>query len=306
MDANLKVLYAAVEANYGVAETLTQAMLCRVTDFATRQGTLKEMNYVRAHYGAEKSLYMGTYSKINVEFELTPHATAGTLPLWHPLMRCCGRDMIASTLPDEVTSDLVSLGHESATIGFHMDGELHTMVGCKGRGGLSINSDDHLIWSGEIWGITVEPTTAALPSPDLSGFQEPLPITNGNCVFSLHGHAGVLNSLDLNDGYNLVHRNKPGMQAIVLDDRNPGGSIQLDLPPIGTKNYHAIIKNHDTGALTITLGSVSGNIVVVSCPKVQLINPTFPETDGVIQLAAGLKLLPNSDGGDDEWKITLK
>jgi len=304
MDSNLKAVYAEIEDVEGTPETLTTPILCRVTNFATRQGTLKERNNVQAHYGAQKSLYMGTYSAITLEFDVVGSGTAGTAPPWAALARMCGRamDIVATT---SVTFALASTGHEAGTIGFHMDGELHVMTGCRGSMTVRMGENDHLIAVCEIWGLTVEPTTTALPTPDFSSWLEPLPVTQGNATFSLHGHSGVLTSLELRDAYNVTHRDKPGAKGIHLRGRNPAGTVQIDLPTIGTKNFHQTIKNHATGALSLAVGTVAGNIVTLTCPKTQLINPTFPETDGVIQLSAGLKLLPATAGGDDEFDIVL-
>lgn len=305
-DANLRVLLAAVEDEYGVAETVLQPMLVRVTSFNPRQGTLKERDNIKPFYGANKQLYMGTYGTINIEFDLTPSGTAGTMPLYSPLLRCCGRSVTEGSDPDEVTVELVTRDHESATIAFHMDGELHTFVGARGRGGITINGDDHLVFQAEIWGLTVPPTDAALPTPDFTNYLEPLPITDGNSTFALHGFSGVLNQMELTDGYNLFHRDVPGVREIALRNRAPGGTLQVDLPDITEKDFHDVIAKHQTGALTFTLGSTAGNIVEISRPKVQLINPTLPEVDGVTQLNATMIALANSDAGDDEEVVTFK
>lgn len=304
LDANLKVVYADVEDTYGEAETLATAILCRITDFATRQGTLKERNNVQPHYGAQKSLYMGTYGKINLEVDLVPSGTEGAPPPYASLLRMCGLNMV-EVADTSVTFNLAAPPFDGGTIGYHMDGELHILRGARGSARLALNADDHLMVMMEIWGLEVEPTTTALPTPDFSSWLEPLPITAANATFSLHGFSGVLNQLELSSGYNMIHRDKPGVQEIALRDRNPGGSIQMDLPAIGSKNFHDVIKKHQTGALNIVLGDTAGSIVTVNCPKVQLINPTFPEADGLMQLAAGLKLLPDSAAGNDELTIAF-
>lgn len=304
LDANLKVLYAEIEDTYGTAETLATPMLCRITDFATRQGTLKEMQNVQAHYGAQKSLYMGTYSKINIEVDLFGGGTAGSAPPWANLLRMCGRNMV-ETVATDVAFNLTNPPYDGGTIGYHMDGELHVMKGCRGAATIRANADDHLMLVAEIWGFDVDPSAVSIPTPSFTGWHEPLPITKANTTFTLHGYSGVLNSLELSDGYSPVHRDKPGVQEISLRGRNGAGSIQIDLPVIGTKNFHQIIKEHSTGALSFVLGSTAGKIITISCPKVQLINPTFPEADGIMQLSAGLKLLPSTDAGNDEMTITL-
>lgn len=304
MDSNLKVVYAEVEDVEGVAETLTTAMLCRMTNFATRQGTMKDLNNIQAHYGAQKSLYMGTYSTITLEVDVVGSGTAGVAPSWIALPRMCGRavEVVEDT---SVTLSVASVGHESGTIGLHIDGELHVMVGCRGTMATRMNEDDHLVAVFEIWGLTVEPTTVALPAPNFSSWLEPLPLTKANTTFSLHGYAGVLSSLELRDGFTVDHRDKPGAQGIHLRGRNGAGTVQIDLPTIGAKNYHATIKNHATGPLSLTVGTVAGRIVTLSCPKVQLVSPSFPDADGVVQLNATLKLLPNSPEGDDEFDIVF-
>ena len=304
LDANLKALFCNVEDTYGEQQTLTDAMLCRITNFNTRQGTLKERTNVQSHYGAQKSLYMGTYSTIGVEVDLFASGTAGTVPPWAALLQICGRSLV-EVPTTSVTFEMAGRPYDAATIGYHMDGELHVMRGCRGTASLRANADDHLMLVMEIWGLDVDPSSTAIPSFDFSAWKEPLPINQQNCTFSLHGYSGVLNQLELTDGNNVTHRNNPGVREIDIRGRNPGGNIQIDLPGIGTKNFHQTIKQHATGALNLVLGATAGQIITVNCPKVQLINPTFPEADGIVQLGAGLKLLPNSAAGNDEWTIAL-
>ena len=63
-------------------------------------------------------------------------------------------------------------------------------------------------------------------------------------------------------------------------------------------------KANTLGALQIVHGTVAGNIVQVDAPKVQLLEPSYGESQQLVTIAAGLRLTP--DTGDDDIKITVK
>ena len=303
MDSRKAIVFAEMEGTYAVAAVLAQAMLCKITDFSPQDSSMKEFDHAQSVYGSQKSFITSTFRKIGIEIELTGFGAAGTMPLHHPLFRCCGNSVI-ETADTDVAIGAVTDGHESATLGYHLDGMFFKMVGCRGTKSMTINPEGHLVVTFEIWGLPVDSTDTALPDVDLSGFLEPVPINDDTTTFTLLGYTPVLNSLSLSDGFEIVKRNKPGDKGIYLRNRKSTGSVQFDLPANAAHNFLADVRNHTTGALSVVVGTAAGNINTITAPNVQLINPTLNEVDNVVQFNASLKLIRNSDEGDDELVIT--
>jgi hypothetical protein len=51
-------------------------------------------------------------------------------------------------------------------------------------------------------------------------------------------------------------------------------------------------------------GTTAGNIVTIGAPNVQIVSPTYGESDGISTLQMGLSMVPGS-GGNDEFTIAV-
>ena len=67
-------------------------------------------------------------------------------------------------------------------------------------------------------------------------------------------------------------------------DRQTVGSVVIEAPAIGTKDFFTLVDNETLVALQLVHGTVAGNIVQIDAPKVQLKNPTYSDSDGIAML----------------------
>jgi hypothetical protein len=65
------------------------------------------------------------------------------------------------------------------------------------------------------------------------------------------------------------------------------------------------VRTNATGNLTLTHGTVAGQIVELSAPNVQLLTPKYGEVSGVTTLEMGFNLVPTA-AGNDEFSLTYK
>ena len=72
----------------------------------------------------------------------------------------------------------------------------------------------------------------------------------------------------------------------------------------GHQNFHAICAAHTTGALQMIHGTSAGNIVQIDAPVVQLLSPSYADSNGILMLNMQLALIP--DAGDDELTLTVR
>lgn len=306
MDPRLTAILAAEEAVYGTPEVLSQAILCRITDFAPLDSDMRELNNQQSVYSAQKSLITASWMRLGIEQDLTGSGVAGTAPLFQDLLLASGNSVTENAGPPaEVVIQPASQSDDSLTMLYNIDGTKFSMAGARGNMGLNITAGGHAMLTHTFWGIPVNPTDEALPDMDLSGFEEPVPVNDDTTTFSIFGYAATLQSLTLDWGHEIVRRNRPGSKDVRLRNRRITGNLVVDMPKIAQHDFLADIRAHNTGALSCAIGATAGNINTITAPKVQLLgSPSITENEQTVQIGMNIKLIRNSDVGDDELVIT--
>lgn len=208
--------------------------------------------------------------------------------------------------PPRVEYDPVSEDEESATAYFNLDGILHPMVGMRGNVKVAVSGRTFPRLNFEMISLFTAPSAAALPTVDYSGFRDPVPSNKTNTVaFSVHDYAAKFASMELDVGNQVAYRGLVNHEAIALNDRTGSGSLTIDAPALGDKDFFAIAEAGTLGALSWTHGLSSGACVAVDCPYVQVEKPGYGDDNGTAQLTLPVGIIP-SDDGDDEIKITVK
>jgi hypothetical protein len=203
-----------------------------------------------------------------------------------------------------VQYDPVSIGEESATSYFQVDGRQHKVLGARGsKFGMMIKAGAIPVFQFSFIGLHVQTTDTALTPADLSGFKKPLAANNANTTpFTLHGFAGKFREFTFDMGLTTPYRNLIGSESVQILGRKPTGKITLESELVAAKDWWTIIKGETLGALAITHGTAAGNKVTFDAPNVQITEPDEPDEDGVMMLTAALDLIPGANG-NDEFRI---
>jgi len=303
-----KVLLAKVETTYGTDASPTganNAMLAANVEITPLQAEQVQRETVQDYLGSRAAFHVGKHVALEFDVEMAGSGAAGTAPAYGALLRACGWSETVTAIVD-TQYDPVSENEDSATIHFHMDGSKHALVGCRGTVELRLAAKAIPVYHFSLLGMYVAPTAATDPTPTLTSFQTPLTVGNVNTpTFSLHSYSGKLQELTLTQGNEVVHRELVGSESIQITDRAMTGSITIEAPPLGTKDYFAAASAGTQAALQVVHGTSAGNIVQLDAPNVQLLSPRYAESDGVVMLEMDLNLVPGSSG-DDELKITVK
>jgi hypothetical protein len=85
---------------------------------------------------------------------------------------------------------------------------------------------------------------------------------------------------------------------------SPPDTLTIEADAMSVKNWYTAIEAATSDALSVQHGQTAGNIVVIECPKIQLINPRYSDSDGIAMLE--MDMIVNPDTGNDELKITVK
>lgn len=262
-------------------------------------------NNIKPYFGNMGSVPVAVHSEISFDVELAGSGAAGTAPKFGPLLRACAFAEIITAATSVVYAPITAM-QEFATLYYNLDGVLFKMTDAKGSVALEIKAKGIPVLKFKFTGLYSTPVDASLPvSVDYSGFKDPVAVNAANTpVATLHGVAGKVESISIDMANQLVYRNVIGGESVNITDRQPTGSYAMELETVATKDWYTTIRNGVLGTLAVTHGTVPGNIVEISAPKVQLLDPSFSESDGLAVISPKLDLQPNL--GNDEVLLTFR
>lgn len=302
-----KVVLAKIELEYGTDATPTgEANAIEIQDpsITPLAGDTIDRRPFRQSLGASLKMLANQHVLVSFAVFVAGSGTAGTAPPYGTLLRMCG---LQETLTPDTSAAYKprSAGYESGTIWFNEDGTKHALLGARGNARWEFQAKQFPRIVFDFVGLLVPAAAAALPTPDFSAWQDPLPVSKTNTpAFTLHGYAAVLEALTINLGNQVVHRDLVNSRSVQIADRQASGSITIETPPIATKDFFAAASASTLGALALTHGTAAGNIAELALPQVQVMNPRYGESDGISTLMMDLNIVP--DAGDDEIAFTVK
>ena len=300
-----RVILIEAESSYGSDPTPAATDVVLVTDLSITPQSSDVVNrdVVRPYLGSSQQLLANTRVECTFSVEFAGSGTAGTAPRYGSARKACGLSETISS-GTSVTYEPISSNFSSVTIHYNVDGVRHVVTGCRGNVSLSAEVGAIPTLDFTFTGIYNAPSDAALPSVTYGNQASPLIFKNGNTTsFQLLSFAGALQSLNFDIGNSIVYRELVGgTKEVLITDRAANGSVTLEAPLTGTKDYFAAALTDSTlGNLTITHGTAAGNICRFSSTKVDIGDVTYGEMDGVTMLEIPYTLVPSS--ANDELSI---
>ena len=300
-----RVILIEAESSYGSDPTPAATDVVLVTDLSITPQSSDVVNrdVVRPYLGSSQQLLANTRVECTFSVEFAGSGTAGTAPRYGSALKACGLSETISS-GTSVTYEPISSNFSSVTIHYNVDGVRHVVTGCRGNVSLSAEVGAIPTLDFTFTGIYNAPSDAALPSVTYGNQASPLIFKNGNTTsFQLLSFAGALQSLNFDIGNSIVYRELVGgTKEVLITDRAANGSVTLEAPLTGTKDYFAAALTDSTlGNLTITHGTAAGNICRFSSTKVDIGDVTYGEMDGVTMLEIPYTLVPSS--ANDELSI---
>lgn len=302
-----KVLLAKVETTYATDATpaATDAIQTKNLSIQPYGGPTVTRDFDRSTLGAQQQINTAPMVSVSFDVEIAGSGTAGDAPAWGACLRACGFLETVDAGVD-VTYSPVSTAFKSATLKFHLDGQLHTVLGARGNVSFSISRGQIPVMSFTFTGLYSRPTTGSI-TPDYSDFIAPVAVTKVNTpTFDIFSTSVIAESFSVDMGNNVVHRNLIGSDQVFITDRNATGQMVIEAPAIGTKNWFTDVESHagvTDGAVQIIHGTTAGNIVQFDGPKVQLSSIEVADSDGLVVYNMATIWAP--DAGDDEVSITV-
>ena len=304
-----RVILLELESSYGTDPTPTgaDAILVRDLSITPQASDAVSRDLIRPYLGASRQLLANTRVECTFSVELAGSTAAGTAPRVGKALRACGlSETVAANT--SVTYAPVSGSFESATIYYNVDGVLHKTTGCRGTFSISATVGEIPTIDFSFQGIYVAPANAALPSVTYGAQATPLVFKNGNTAgFELLSYAGALQSFSFDAGVETQYMELVGgTKEVHLIDRQTTGSVTIEAPLPGTKDYFAAaLTDSSLGNLQFTHGDTAGNIVKFTSTKVDIGDVNYSELNGIVIADIPFTACPTT-AGNDEFELQYK
>lgn len=302
------VLLAKLHTTAGVdpvPDAASNAILLRNATITPVSAEYVERALLRPFFGNAGQIATTQYGQVEGEVELAGAGVAGKAPAWGPLLRACG---FAETITESVDVRYTPVSGELETIALHtiLDGLLHEIKNARGTVTFDVSAKGIPFMRFRFLGEYVPIKDAVNPTGvDYSAFLKPLGVNKKNTPeWSFGAYTGCLQSLSFDVANELEWKSYISCEGAEITDRQPKGSISLQLPTIAALNWPKMVIEAAEQPLSITHGVNAGNIIEINLPHVQITNPSYSDDSGTAML--GLDLNVNPKEGNDEIEIVVR
>lgn len=302
-----QVVLAKIETTYGTDSAPvvgTNAILLTDLSITPIQSEYVDRDLIRPYLGSSEQLPAAIRSQVSFSVEMAGSGAAGTAPKWGPLLRACG---FAETVNagTSVQYDPVSASFPSLSIYAFRDGMRHILTGARGTVSFNMNNRERPLMQFTFTGLYSLPTDTAPGTPVYTGFQTPRVFNNQNSsAFALQSYSNaLLSSISIDVGNDAVYRSLIGTggESILITNRQVTAQITIESTSMAEKDYWTNVRNAVVGNFGIVHGTTAGNIVEISAPAAQLIDPQYGDIDGISSTQFTARLTPSA--GNDEIRI---
>lgn len=307
--ARKTIILAKKETTYGVDATPTgaaNAILAEIDPSAITPlaGDTIQRNNARPYLGSFEQIHVNSHVIVPFSVEMVGSGSLGVAPAWAPLLLACGYDETINAGTSVEYDPLSIADTDSVTIYFHLDGQKHALVGARGTFTISMQANQIPKLNFTFTGMWVNPASVADPTPTFTSFQAPVPVNNANTSAAvLYTIDLVLNSLNVDNGNQVIHMDRPNEEKVQITDREISGSVEFQMTTLTAKNWFTSAIANTLSGISITHGPATKRVQLTS-DRCQLIQPKYGNFNGEATLQANLLFVP-SDAGNDEFQITV-
>ena len=295
-----------LETTYGTDSTpaAANAILGTNVTFTPIEGQEVSRDLMLPYMGNQGMTLAGIYGRLEYDVEIAGSGVAGTPSKYSNIIRAAAfAETITATTKVDYT--IVEDSIESLSTYFISDKVQHVFVG--GQCNIAMNFAPSAIPRYRVTQLgLLGPVTdiVSMPAVSQTGWVAPLTVSKANTTMSLHGWTAVAESLSIDLGNVLTPRFLIGDEKIMISDRSVTGTVVVEAKSLSEINWFERALARTRGPLTITHGTVAGNIVEVTAPAVEIGRPTQGQTNGIVNYSLPLSFVPSV--GMDELKISIK
>lgn len=307
MQTKKRLLLVAPEPRYGEGAEIADAILMATNELDNNpyEGDRQTRNRQKQTFGATSEINVAPYTTLTATVPLAGSGTPGEPPAFGLLLRACALAEIIEEAKS-VTYRPSTDEHESVCLWFVEDGQVQMIPGVRGTVDFNLTAKQDPTQQYTFTGLYKRPVamTEAL-AQRVTKLAEEIPVNYQNTPGrNVHGYQGALESLSVSLGNEVVPRNKPGREDVVITDRNVTGQVDIEAPQLAVKDYFQAVESHQKvtrDVVSIKHGIQAGNIVAIEGTKVQLSTLTRSDNSGTGHYQ--FNTIYTEDAGDDEIAI---
>lgn len=302
----LMLMLVKEETEYGTDPTPTPAANAilvsnvsfkEVVSAAERPGQSVSLSPVASKLGS-------VYVEISFQTELKGSGTKGTAPRIGDLFEACGRTE-GAVAGSSVSYVPKSSGVKSVTIYLYKDGRLHKITGAKGNAKLILAANKAAMVEFSMKGLYTAPTDTAIPA-GAAYEATSAPVCKGGTLSLNSVTTLAVEQTEIDFGNEVSVRNSKiatnGIAGAEITSRKPTISLNPESVTVATLDLRALMLTTPV-AYSEVVGSVAGNIITISAPKVNLNAPEYGEREGITIETLKGDCTRSADAGNDEQVI---
>lgn len=307
--AELMVIEAKAETTYGTdaTPTITNAILCSNVDVTPLSSQVGNRQKAHATFGLDTDVHTNVFSQMTFDVGLAGAGAAGTAPLYGPLLKACNMtETVVAGTSAAYTLGVFTATSPSATIYFNWSGKRYKLTGARGTVSFMLGPNGLPSMKFTFTGLVNSATNAALPSVEatLASWIDEIEVNSANTDLTMFAITPVLQNFQLDLNNTVTPRDRPNAAIVSITNATPKGQIAFEMPTIATLNVEAQALVGTLGAFSLTHGTVAGNIIMLTCSNMQLIQPKPQVTDGIVHVQSNFYFTRNA--GLDDTTLTVK
>lgn len=299
-----RLLLAALQAdgNYGEDHILDNAVVPKAMQTMGLEVTPIEATEVDREFdngrpGNNKFLVVGKHCKVTFSVELTGAGDPMVAPNYAPLIQACGfSEDIGAT--DVTYARITDNAEKDITLHAYVDGVNHKVLGARG-------TYKYIAKVGEVPKIECEFTGLfgglageAIPAADFSGWEIPATVGAKHSTLNLDGTELSMHEFELDGKSEVIYSENTKSEQVYITDWKPDGKIVFEAPAHSDFDPTSVYVAGATMPLSVTHGTVDGNIVNIASAAIQLGKPGYADKDGVLTFDCPFRVI------EDETLVT--
>jgi hypothetical protein len=268
----------------------------------TYDALFTDLAITNPHKGNIPQIPLRSQQTVTFEIPIVGGGAAGTAPPWGRFMTAC--EMLETVSAGVSVKYLPTDGTtaKTLTIWYWWDGILHKMYGAKGTWGYKLASEAIPVLTFSMTGIADTITDAASPGGTWSK-PNVLPVRKVNTTGTVFAYGACIKSVDYSHANQIVTRDLINCSGTIIPDRKPTGKLVFEMPTVAQLDVWGDAKNITLGAISLTHGTVAGNIVNFQHQSVQLKAPTYTRENNI--LMGNCDFSPFIVSGEDETQVLV-
>ena len=266
-----------------------------------------DRNNITGFMGAQGAVTVGQKVSVDFEVELVGSGTAGTAPVFAPVLLASG---LAETVTAATSVEYTPIDNsfDSVTLYWRVGAVQHAVVGLRGNVALTLSTAGIPMLKFTGMGIYTDPISnaAAVTGVDFSTAQTPVGVYKDSVTqFTLFGSSLEMKSLDMDMGNDVQYSNLVNSESVDIVGRNGNISSGFRITEDQYVDFMNKGKTDATGSMAYALGATAGKILEIEVPNLQIkTSPSVSWDQGMAHLSVEADIVPTTANSD--FTITFK